>query len=102
MTAIGEGVMHGQHAAAPTSADARQRNGVLVIFTDGEHNHGRDPVEAVDESFDAGYRVHLIGVDLDDEVKQKPAVLRLVRAVERGAAITSAPTMTASWNGSRH
>ena len=84
MTAIGEGVGTANMLLRRQAADERQRNAVLVIFTDGEHNHGRDPVEAVAESFDAGYRVHLIGVDLDDEVKQKPAVLRLVRAVERG------------------
>ena len=84
MTAIGEGVLTANMLLRRQAADERQRNGVLVIFTDGEHNHGRDPVEAVRAAFDAGYRVHLIGVDLDEEVKQKPAVLRLVRAVEGG------------------
>jgi Ca-activated chloride channel family protein len=82
MTAIGEGVMTANLLLRRQAVDDRQRNGVLIIFTDGEHNHGRDPVEAVGAAFDAGYRVHLIGVDLDDEVKQKPAVQRLVRAVQ--------------------
>jgi Ca-activated chloride channel family protein len=82
MTAIGEGVLTADMLLQRQARDDRQRSGVLVVFTDGEHNHGRDPVDAVGGAFDAGYRVHLIGVDLDDEVKQKPAVQRLVKAVE--------------------
>lgn len=82
MTAIGEGISTANMLLRRQGGDVRQRQGVLVVFTDGEHNHGRDPVDAVRDAFDDGYRVHLIGVDLDDEVKQKPAVLRLVRAVE--------------------
>lgn len=82
MTAIGEGIATAEMLLRRQAQDDRQKNGVLIVFTDGEHNHGRDPVEAVAEAFDAGYRMHLIGVDLDDEVKQKPAVLRLVNAVE--------------------
>ena len=93
MTAIGEGVMTANMLLRRQATNERQRNGVLIIFTDGEHNHGRDPVEAVGVAFDAGYRVHLIGVDLDDEVKQKPAVQRLVRAVRaRGGRYFTADT----------
>ena len=82
MTAIGEGITTAHQLLRRQARDSRQRHGVLVVFTDGEHNHGRDPVDAVTEAFDEGWRVHLIGVDLDDEVKQKPAVLRLVRTIE--------------------
>jgi Ca-activated chloride channel family protein len=83
MTAIGEGLATAHMLLQRQARDTRQRNGVVIVFTDGEHNHGRDPVEEVGAAFDAGYRVHLIGVDLDDEVKQKPAVQMLVRAVQR-------------------
>lgn len=93
MTAIGEGVITANMLLRRQAASERERNAVLIIFTDGEHNHGRDPVEAIGEAFDAGYRVHLIGVDLDDEVKQKPAVQRLVRAVRaRGGRYFTADT----------
>jgi Mg-chelatase subunit ChlD len=82
MTAIGEGVMTATMLLERQARDERRRNGALIVFTDGEHNHGRDPVDAVADAFDGGYRVHLVGVDLDEEVKQKPAVQRLVQAVE--------------------
>lgn len=83
MTAIGEGLAVADSLLRRQSGDARARNSVVVVFTDGEHNHGRDPVDALATAADAGHRVHLIGVDLDDEVKHKPAVQRLVRAVEQ-------------------
>ncbi|HVL69723.1 MAG TPA: VWA domain-containing protein [Vicinamibacterales bacterium] len=83
MTAIGEGIALAD-LLLRRQATHGTRNGVIVVFTDGEHNYGRDPVEALGEALDAGHRVHLIGVDLAAEVKQKEGVRRLVRAVERG------------------
>jgi Ca-activated chloride channel family protein len=82
MTAIGDGVGLANFLLARQSTDTR-RNKVIVVFTDGEYNFGRDPVETLDEAGAAGFRVHVIGVDLEEEAKQKPAVVGLIRAVRR-------------------
>jgi Ca-activated chloride channel family protein len=80
MTAIGEGL-----AVANTLLErqppASPRDRVIVVFTDGENTYGRDPLGPLEASRQAGYRVHLVGVDLEQEVKGKPEVLRLVRKV---------------------
>ena len=56
---------------------------MIVVFTDGENNTGRDPLSSLGEADAAGIRVHLIGVDLEDEIKKKPAVLQLISTVRR-------------------
>ncbi len=56
---------------------------MIVVFTDGEHNFGRDPIEVLDESDAAAIRVHVIGVDLEEEVESKPAVQRLIMTVRK-------------------
>lgn len=80
MTAIGEGVTVAT-ALLTRQAPPAPRDRVIVVFTDGENTYGRDPVSALGLAHEAGYRVHLVGVDLEDEVKAKPEVLRLVRRV---------------------
>jgi Ca-activated chloride channel homolog len=82
MTAIGDGI------ALATQLLARQSpqeggHKLIVVFTDGENNTGRDPVNSLAEADRAAIRVHLIGVDLEDEIKKKPAVLQLVSTVRR-------------------
>ena len=78
-TAIGEGV-----AAATMLLDfqgvTHGRRGIVLTFTDGENNFGRDPVRAVGEMYDAGHRGYLIGVDLPDYVVRRPEVRRLADA----------------------
>ncbi|MBI2821241.1 MAG: VWA domain-containing protein [Acidobacteria bacterium] len=84
MTAIGEGV-----TAAMKLFQWRQeqennldnRNKVIVVFTDGENNFGRDPLEALSEARFRGYRVYLIGVDLPPEVTRKESQKLLIHAV---------------------
>lgn len=91
MTSIGEGLALANHLLASTSArDAIQlglrrdrRNQVVVVFTDGENNHGRDPVEVLGESNAASIRVHMVGVDLEEEIRNKPQVQRLFQSVRR-------------------
>lgn len=91
MTSIGEGLALANHLLASTSArDAIQlglrrdrRNQVVVLFTDGENNHGRDPVEVLGESNAASIRVHMVGVDLEEEIRNKPQVQRLFQSVRR-------------------
>lgn len=82
MTAIGEGLGLA-HALLARQSTGGVRNKVIVVFTDGEHNIGRDPIEALDDAARAGIRVHLVGVDLGAEVWRRPAVQHLVAAVRR-------------------
>ena len=93
MTAIGDGIGMASFLLARQSTDTR-RNKVVVVFTDGEHNHGRDPLETLYEADAAGIRVHVIGVDIEDEVEHKPAVVNLIQAVRRyGGQYYSADTV---------
>lgn len=83
MTAIGDGIAMGTALLARQSAQNISGNKVMVVFTDGEHNYGADPVEALQQADNAGTRVHLIGVDLPEQVKSGPEVQRLVTAIRR-------------------
>ena len=93
MTAIGEGVTVANALLTRQAVPGARRDRVIVIFTDGENNYGRDPMEALNDSRSAGYRVHMIGVDLEAEIKAKPEVVRLVRTVQqRGGRYFTADT----------
>lgn len=82
-TAIGDGLALANYMLSRQAASGRPSQQVIVLFTDGEYNRGRDPVEVLAESDDANIRVHVIGVDIDQEVKEKPAVRALMATVER-------------------
>jgi Ca-activated chloride channel homolog len=82
MTAIGDGISLANYLLAKQST-ADRRNKVIVVFTDGENNFGRDPIAALSDADAAGVRVHVVGVDLEEEVKQKPAVRSLIETVQR-------------------
>jgi Ca-activated chloride channel family protein len=82
MTAIGDGIALSNYLLSRQSK-AEQRNKVIVVFTDGENNFGRDPFEVLDESNAAGIRVHMIGVDIEEQVRTKPAVELLVATIRR-------------------
>src|SRR5262245_18653826 len=92
MTAVGDGLALANHLLASTSArDASARpnatrgggNQVVILFTDGETNKGRDPLEVIGESNAANIRVHMVGVDLEEEVRNRPQVQRLFQSVRR-------------------
>jgi hypothetical protein len=83
LTAIGEGVILATALLARQGGAPGERNRAVVVFTDGENTFGRDPVEAVVASHDAGNRLYLIGLDLPDDIKKKAEVQKLVRTVER-------------------
>jgi len=111
MTAIGDGLALSNYLLASTSArdaiergprrdlaelrqnpargggeqpgGADRRNQVVILFTDGENNKGRDPVDVLRESNAANIRVHMVGVDLEEEVRSKPQVQRLFQSVGR-------------------
>jgi Ca-activated chloride channel homolog len=82
-TAIGDGLALANYMLARQATAGAKSHQVIVLFTDGEYNRGRDPVEVLAESDEANIRVHVIGVDLDQEVKDKPAVRALMATVER-------------------
>lgn len=101
MTAIGEGLALANILLARQAAADQRREQLIVLFTDGENNHGRDPFEALEEAQAADHRVHMIGVDLAAEIRGKPDVVRLIRTVQRAggryfAADTAAQLAEAS------
>lgn len=83
LTAIGDGIVLGTALLARQSATRFAGSKVMVVFTDGEHNFGSDPVEAVEAADATGTRVHMVGVNLPEQIKSGPEVQRLVGAVRR-------------------
>jgi Ca-activated chloride channel family protein len=82
MTAIGEGMNLANVLLSKQSA-RDVRNKVIVVLTDGEHNIGRDPLQVLGETSAAGIRTYLIGVDLEQAIKEKPAVALLINSVRQ-------------------
>lgn len=80
MTAIGDGIGMATQLLARQSPEEGEHK-LIIVFTDGENNTGREPVAAAGEADAAGIRLHVIGIDLEDEIKKKPAVLQLITAV---------------------
>jgi Ca-activated chloride channel family protein len=87
-TAIGDGLALSNYMLARQAKEGSHGHQVVVLFTDGEYNRGRDPIDVLAESRDADIRVHVIGVDLDQEVREKPAVMELMNTVERNGGKT--------------
>jgi len=81
MTAIGDGLALANYLLARQTVSGDARGRAVVLFTDGENNRGRDPVEVLGQSDGERIRVHIVGVDLEDRVRRKPEVERLVAAV---------------------
>jgi hypothetical protein len=82
MTAIGDGIATGTFLLDRQSA-AGVRNKVLIVFTDGASNLGMNPVQALQESTADGVRVHVVGVDLQEEQKRHPEVGQFIDAVRQ-------------------
>lgn len=80
MTAIGDGI-----ALANVLLDRQRsdppRSQVITVFTDGEHNIGREPVEVLSESAAAGIRFHVVGVDLEERMKNNEPIKKLIESV---------------------
>ena len=83
MTAIGDGLALSNDLLGRQAGGGDRRNQVVILFTDGENNKGRDPMEVLRESNAANIRVHIVGVDLEEEVRNKPQVQRLFQSVNR-------------------
>jgi len=80
-TAIGDGLALSNYVLSRQATSDSRGHQVIVLFTDGENNRGREPVDVLAESKAAGIRVHVIGVDLERDVKEKPSVQMLMAAV---------------------
>ncbi|HET7698616.1 MAG TPA: VWA domain-containing protein [Vicinamibacterales bacterium] len=81
-TAIGDGLALSNYVLSRQATANSRGHQVIVLFTDGESNRGREPVEVLAESDEAEIRVHVIGVDLESDVKERPGVQMLMKAVE--------------------
>lgn len=81
MTAIGDGIDMATFVLNRQSG--RERTRVILVFTDGERNYGRDPLESLADADSAHARVHLVGVNLDEQIKERPTVQALISAVRR-------------------
>src|SRR3954447_21196799 len=80
-TAIGDGLALSHYVLSRQATKDSRGHQVIVLFTDGENNRGREPVDVLAESKAAGIRVHVVGVDLERDVKEKPSVQMLMAAV---------------------
>ena len=81
MTAIGEGLALSTALLARQPGATGRGHKVIVVFTDGENTMGRDPLGVLQQADAADIRVHLVGIALDQEVRTKPKVQALLRAV---------------------
>lgn len=80
-TAVGDGIDTGMLLLRRQSTSER-RNKVLLVFTDGASNMGRDPLQSLEDAARGGARVHLIGVDLEDADQPSRPVQTLIDAIE--------------------
>lgn len=81
-TAIGDGLALSDYVLYRQSTPNSHGHQVIVLFTDGENNRGREPVDVLKETRAADIRVHMVGVDLESQVKEKPAVQELLRGIQ--------------------
>src|SRR5215813_2667333 len=63
-TAIGDGLALSDYVLYRQATANSHGHQVIVLFTDGENNRGREPVDVLNEAKGADIRVHMIGVDL--------------------------------------
>lgn len=82
-TAIGEGLALANHLLARQGKGRSQGHQAIVLFTDGENNRGQDPLGALTASKAANIRVHFIGVALEEDIRKKPEVRRLLQSIQR-------------------
>jgi Ca-activated chloride channel family protein len=80
MTAIGEGIDTGMLLLRRQSTSER-RNKVVMVFTDGVSNVGRDPIQSLEDATRAGTRVHVVGVDLEQEIKRSQEAEKFIEAI---------------------
>ena len=73
-TAIGEGLAAAQDFFVFSRERGRRAKGeVVVLFSDGENNYGRDPMKEVERARQDGARIYFIGVALEPGASQQIA-----------------------------
>ncbi len=73
-TAIGEGLATAQSFFAFSRERGQRAKGqVIVLFSDGENNYGRDPMEEIERARQEGTRIYFIGVALEPGSSQQIA-----------------------------
>jgi Ca-activated chloride channel family protein len=73
-TAIGEGLALAQQFFALSRERERQTKGqIIILFTDGVNNYGRDPLQEIDRAHTNGTRIYYIGVALEPGSSQEIA-----------------------------
>lgn len=70
-TAIGEGLaLADQFFAFSRQREHESRGQIIVLFTDGVNNYGRDPLEQIDLARQHGTKIYYIGVALEPGASQ--------------------------------
>ena len=73
-TAIGEGMFIAQRFFAFNRERGQRSKGqVIVLFTDGDNNYGRDPMKEIEKARQEGTRIYFIGVALEPGASQQIA-----------------------------
>ena len=74
-TAIGEGLGTANRFFEQQKQKSRRRakGQVIVLFTDGDNNYGRDPMTEIERSKSEGTRIYMIGVALQPGASQQIA-----------------------------
>jgi len=74
-TAIGEGLGTANRFFAQQKAKLRRRakGQVIVLFTDGDNNYGRDPMTEIERASSVGTRIYMIGMALQPGASQQIA-----------------------------
>jgi von Willebrand factor type A domain len=73
-TAIGEGLARAQQFLEFSQDRERRTKGqIIILFTDGVNNYGRDPIEQIEKASMDGIRIYYIGVALEPGTSQEIA-----------------------------
>lgn len=77
-TAIGEGILSAlQLASQQNHENNDSRDNLMVVFTDGENNTGRDIYSAIQQGREKRFRIHFMGIEVEKAIGGS----RLIEAV---------------------
>lgn len=79
-TGIGEGIFTALQLAGQKDHQKNgNKSGVVVVFTDGENNVGKDPFSAMQEAGARGFKVYFMGIELERNL-DAPRIINAVQA----------------------
>lgn len=68
-TAIGEGILSALGLASQQNHENNEsRDSLMVVFTDGENNTGRDVYAAIQQARDGRFRIHFMGIEVEKAI----------------------------------